>query len=162
VNQTAPLRGEDDQARIHELLVAATAAWGSELEHQSVPDERGHWHWLVRQRGEERDHITIWFSLRQRSVRVECEVIPAPDHGHEAIYQYCLTRNAEIRELHLALGPERGIYLVAHVPAGDLDAARLDELVGACATYVDEMFPTLMSMAFPGQYRRRRGVARAN
>ena len=51
--------------------------------------------------------------------------------------------------MHLAIGPEAGIYLMAAVPVGELDLARLDELVGATLTYVDEVYPTAMSMGLP-------------
>ena len=65
-------------------------------------------------------------------------------------------KNAELRELHLAIGPENGIYLVAQIPAGEVTLKRLDELVGATVQYVDEIFPTAMTMGLSSLYRRRR------
>jgi hypothetical protein len=65
-------------------------------------------------------------------------------------------KNAELRELHLAIGPEDGIYLMSEVPIGEVTVERLDELVGAAVTYVDEIFPTAMTMGLPALYRRRR------
>jgi hypothetical protein len=41
------------------------------------------------------------------------------------------------------------------VPTGELTVDRLDELVGATVTYVDEIFPTAMSMGLASMYRRR-------
>ena len=66
----------------------------------------------VRLRGEEKDVITLWLSLRQRTVHVETEVMPAPEENREALYRYLLVKNADLRDLHLAIGPEDGIYLV--------------------------------------------------
>ncbi len=126
------------------------------IEHQAGPDDRGHVHWLVRLKGDERDVITIWLSLRQRSVHVETEVMGAPEENREALYRYLLVKNAELRELHLAIGPEDGIYLVAKVPINEVTVERLDELVGAALTYVDEIYPTVMTMGLSSLYRRRR------
>jgi len=126
-----------------------------EVEHQHTPDTKGHWHWLIRLHGDEKDVITIWLSLRQRTVHVETELMPAPEENHEELYRFMLVKNAELRLVHLAIGPEAGIYLMTEVPVGDLSVERLDELVGATMTYVDEIFPTAMTMGYGSLYRRR-------
>ena len=51
---------------------------------------------------------------------------------------------------------ESAIYLVGRVPVGELTHERLDELCGAALHYVDEIFPTAMSMGLGSLYRRRR------
>ena len=126
------------------------------IEHQPLADDRGHFHWLIRLRGEEKNVITLWLSLRQRTVHVETEVMPAPEENRELLYRYMLVKNAELRELHLAIGPEDGIYLMAQIPMGEVTTERLDEVVGATLTYVEEIFPTAMAMGLPALYRRRR------
>lgn len=157
----APLGGSDAAERLDETLHTWAAQWDASatllgIEHQPAPDDRGHFHWLVRLKGDERDVITLWFSLRQRTVHVETEVMPAPEENREALYRFMLVKNAELRELHLAIGPEDGIYLVTEVPINEVTVERLDELVGAAVTYVDEIFPTAMAMGLPSLYRRRR------
>lgn len=157
----APLSDADAAARLSTTLSEWEQQWHAssfvgEIEHQDLPDDRGHFHWLIRLRGEERDVITLWLSLRQRTVFVETELMPAPEENVEALYRYLLVKNHELRELHLAIGPEAGIYLVTQVPIGELTVERMDELVGATVTYVDDMFPTVMSMGLPSMYRRRR------
>jgi hypothetical protein len=157
----APLSDADAAARLSATLSEWAQLWDAssfvgEIEHQDVPDDRGHFHWLIRLKGEERDVITLWLSLRQRTVFVETELMPAPDENIETLYRYLLVKNHELRELHLAIGPEAGIYLVTQVPIGELTVERMDELVGATVTYVDDMFPTVMSMGLPSIYRRRR------
>ncbi|MGH3731930.1 MAG: YbjN domain-containing protein [Acidimicrobiales bacterium] len=157
----APLSDADSAARLNQTLHTWARQWHAssfvgEIEHQEVPDDRGHFHWLIRLRGEERDVITLWLSLRQRTVFAETELMPTPQENVEKLYRYLLVKNHELRELHLAIGPEAGIYLVTQVPVGELTIERLDELVGATVTYVDEMFPTVMSMGLPSVYRRRR------
>jgi putative sensory transduction regulator len=160
LSERAPVRDDDAPARLAATIDAWAAAWAAEgraveVEHRAEPDDRGHHHWLVRLRGDEKDHVTLWLALRQRTVHAETEVTPAPEENREAVYRYLLTRNHDLREVHLALGPEAGVYLVAAIPAGELDAARLDELVGATLTYVDEVYPTAMAMGLPSLYRRR-------
>ena len=154
----APLRGGDDAPLISELL----ATWSSSapgvliaVEHQPLPDDRGHYHWLIRLRGEEKDVITVWLSLRQRTVHVEVEVVPAPEENLDEVYRFALVKNAQMRELHLALGPENGIYLMTQVPIAEMTLDRLDEVIGASVTYVDELFPTMMTLGHRAYYRRR-------
>jgi hypothetical protein len=126
------------------------------VEHQPLPDDRGHFHWLIRLKGEEKDVITLWLSLRQRTVHVETEVTPAPEENRETLFRYLLVKNAELRELHLAIGPEDGIYLMAQIPVRELTKERLDEVVGATLTYVEEIYPTAMAIGLSSLYRRRR------
>ncbi|HTT58815.1 MAG TPA: YbjN domain-containing protein [Acidimicrobiales bacterium] len=157
----APLSDAGAAASLSATLGAWAREWTAsslvgKVEHHDQPDDKGHFHWLVRLKGDERDVITIWLSLRQRTVFVETELMPAPEENLETLYRYLLVKNHELRELHLAIGPEAGIYLVAQVPVGELTVARMDELVGATLTYVDEMFPTVMAMGLPSLYRRRR------
>jgi Putative bacterial sensory transduction regulator len=156
----APLTDEAQARALHELIASWATTWDPAtllgVEHAASADDKGHYHWLIRLRGEEKDVVTVWLSLRQRSVVVETQVTPAPEIDPQGVYQYCLTKNAQMRELHFALGPEAGIYLLCHVPAGELDQARLDELVGASLHYADESFVTLMTLGFGDLYRRRR------
>ena len=157
----APLGAADSPERLDATLREWARLWPHSLlgvEHQPLPDDHGHYHWLVRLKGEERPVITIWFSLRQRTVHVETEVMPAPEENLEQLYHFVLAKNAVLREVHLAIGPEDGIYLMAHVPIAEVTVERLDELVGATLTYVDEIFPTIMAMGLPSLYRRRRST----
>ncbi|HEV3186545.1 MAG TPA: YbjN domain-containing protein [Acidimicrobiales bacterium] len=157
----APLSDADAASRLDETLKEWSALWHAssfvgEIEHQVLPDDKGHFHWLIRLRGEEKDVITLWLSLRQRTVYAETELMPAPEENREELYRYLMVKNHELRELHLALGPEAGIYLVAQIPINELTVERLDELVGATVTYVDEIYPTAMTMGLGSVYRRRK------
>ncbi|MGD0055424.1 MAG: type III secretion system chaperone [Acidimicrobiales bacterium] len=157
---SAPIADGDAPERFNEVVTSWARQWREggmlgEVEHQHAPDDKGHWHWLIRLHGDEKDVITIWLSLRQRTVHVETELMPAPEENHEELYRFMLVKNAELRLVHLAIGPEAGIYLMSEVPVGDLGVERLDELVGATMTYVDEIFPTAMTMGYGSLYRRR-------
>ncbi len=82
----APLTDADAAERLNATLAEWAALWHANsfvgaIEHQPQPDDAGHYHWLIRLKGEEKDVITLWLSLRQRSVHVETEVTPAPGGG---------------------------------------------------------------------------------
>ncbi len=154
----APLGDADSARRLDESIHSWSEQWNGTLlgiEHQTLPDDRGHFHWLLRLKGDEKEVITLWLSLRQRSVHVETELMPRPEENREALFRFLLVKNAELRDVHFAIGPEEGIYLVTQIPMNEIDVDRLDELVGATLTYVDEMYPTAMAMGLPGLYRRR-------
>jgi hypothetical protein len=155
----APLGDADSARRLHETIETWSQQWSASLllgiEHQAHADDRGHFHWLIRLKGEEKQVITMWLSLRQRSVHVETELMPAPEESREALFRFLLVKNAELRDVHFAIGPEEGIYLMTQIPMNEVDVERLDELVGATLTYVDEIYPTAMSMGLPALYRRR-------
>jgi hypothetical protein len=44
---------------------------------------------------------------------------------------------------------------MTQIPINEVDVDRLDELVGATLTYVDEIYPTAMTLGLPALYRRR-------
>ena len=160
---STPIAGPGTPERIDAALDEWSTEWFASgaltaIESTGQPDERGHHRWLVRLRGEEKDFVTLWLTLRQRTVHIEAQVMPAPEENIGEVYRYLLAKNAELYELHLALGPEAAIYLVGRVPADELDAARLDEICGAALHYVDEIFPTAMSMGLGSLYRRRRAA----
>jgi hypothetical protein len=160
LSERAPLGDADSARNLNETVAAWARQWRASallgIEHQPLPDDRGHFHWLIRLRGDEKKVITLWLSLRQRSVHVETEVTPAPEVNRETLFRYLLVKNAELRELHLAIGPEEGIYLMAQIPILELTIERLDEVVGATLTYVDEIYPTAMTMGVPSLYRQRK------
>lgn len=158
---TAPIADGDAADRLNEVVNEWAHQWRKggmfgEIEHQTSPDDRGHFHWLIRLHGDEKNVITVWLSLRQRTVHVETELMPAPEENQEELYRYSLVKNAELRLVHLAIGPEDGIFLMTDIPVGEVTLERLDELVGAIVTYVDEIFPTAMTMGYGSLYRRRR------
>jgi hypothetical protein len=81
--------------------------------------------------------------------------MPAPEENLETLFRYLLVKNADLRDLHVAIGPEDALYLVTQVPIGEVTQERLDEIVGAAVHYVDEIFPTAMSLGLASIYRRR-------
>ena len=112
--------------------------------------------WYLRLRGEEKETITIWLTIRQRTLHHETQVMPAPEVNVEQTFEYLLRRNADLHQMHFALGAEDAVYLVGEVPVMAVDEEELDRIVGSSLAYVEASFSTAMSIGFAGRYRRRR------
>jgi hypothetical protein len=112
--------------------------------------------WYLRLRGDEKDFVTVWFTIRQRTLHHEAQVMPAPEVNIEATFEYLLRRNVDLHQMRFALGAEDAIYLVGEIPVSSVTEDELDRIVGSCLAYVDDYFPTAMSIGFAGRYRRRR------
>ena len=111
--------------------------------------------WYLRLRGEEKEFVTVWLTLHQRTLRHEAQFMPAPETNVEATWLYLLKRNADLVGVSFALGAEDAIYLVGRVPVARIDDDELDRIIGASLAYTDECFPTAMSLGYEGRYRRR-------
>ena len=112
--------------------------------------------WYLRMRGEDRDYIALWLTLRQRSLHQATYVMPAPEENVEETLAYLLRRNAELFGMRFAIGEEDAIYLVGETPIRDLDLDELDRIVGSAYAYVERHFAMAMSLGFASRYRRRR------
>ena len=111
--------------------------------------------WYLRLRGEEKDFVTIWLTVRQRTLHHEAQVMPAPEVNVERTLEYLMRRNADLCQMRFALGAEDAVYLVGEVAVRDVDEEELDRIVGSSLAYIDSCFPTAMSIGFAGRYRRR-------
>jgi hypothetical protein len=156
----APLAADADRVTVAAAIAAFERAWeGTDdllgVEHRVVTDRTATDRWVLRFKGTEKDVIAIWLTLGQRTLVAEAEVMPAPDESATEIYALMLARNASLLNTAYAIGPERGLYLVARVPAAIVDADELDRLCGAIVGELDEVYPTVMSLGFPAHYRRR-------
>jgi Putative bacterial sensory transduction regulator len=125
-------------------------------ERQDVTDRTASHRWYLRFAGEEKDFITVWLTLRQRTLHHEAQFMPAPEANVVEVLQYLLRRNTELYGMAFCLGPEDAVYLVGKVPASLVDDEELDRIAGSSIVYVDDHYPTAMTLAHPGIYRRRR------
>jgi len=112
--------------------------------------------WYLRLSGDEKDFVTVWLTVRQRTLHHEAQVMPAPETNIEATYEYLLRRNGDLRQMSFALGPEDAVYLVGELPVTDVSDEELDRIVGSSLAYVDDVFPTAMQIGFAAKYRRPR------
>jgi hypothetical protein len=111
--------------------------------------------WLLRFAGDEKQFVAIWMTLRQRTVYVEIELMPPPEENVAEVLTMAMAKNFDLYPLHLAIGPDNGIYLVMRFPVGDASSELFDEISGAALRYVDELFPTMMARGYASAYRRR-------
>jgi len=114
--------------------------------------------WYLRLHGDEKDFVTVWLTIRQRTLHHEAQVMPAPEVNIEATFEYLLRRNADLHQMRFALGAEDAVYLVGEIPVTSVTEEELDRIVGSSLAYVEDYFPTAMSIGFAGRYRRRRVV----
>jgi hypothetical protein len=116
------------------------------------PGESSEPRWYVRLRGEEKEHITIWLTLGQRTLRYEAYVLPAPQENVAAVYEQALRRNDRLVGAHFALGVEDAIFLRGELPLAALNEAELDRIVGSLYQYVEANFPALIRLAFASRF----------
>lgn len=111
--------------------------------------------WYLRLAGEEKDFVTVWLTIRQRTLHHETQVMPAPEVNVRETFEYLLRRNADLHQMRFALGTEDAVYLVGEVPVAAVSEDELDRIIGASLAYVEDVFPTAMAIGFAGRYRRR-------
>lgn len=110
--------------------------------------EPGQRRWFVRLAGEEKEHTTIWLTLRQRALHLETYVMPAPEEDEARFYAHLLRRNRETHGLWFAVGEEEAVFLVGQLPVRSVDEASLDRLVGSTWVYVERFFRPALAIGF--------------
>jgi hypothetical protein len=124
-------------------------------ERQDVTDRTATHRWYLRFTGEEKDFITVWLTLRQRTLHHEAQFMPAPEEHRVEVFEYLMRRNADLYGMAFCLGPEDAVYLVGRVPVALVDEDELDRVAGSSIVYVDDHYPTAMTLGHPALYRRR-------
>ena len=108
--------------------------------------------WYVRLRGEEKEHITIWITLGQRTLRYEAYVLPAPQENVAEVYEMALRRNDKLVGAHFAIGVEDALFLRGEIPLAWLTEPELDRIIGSLYTYTEQAFPGLIRLAFASKF----------
>lgn len=109
--------------------------------------------WLVRLAGEDKEHITLWLSLRERTLHHECHVLAAPEEAHQAVYEHFLRANQRLYAMAFAIGPEDAVYLRGQVPLDWLDEQELDRIVGSSWQWTEQHFRTALRLGFASRLR---------
>ena len=108
--------------------------------------------WYVRMAGDEKEHITIWFTLGQRHLRYEVYVLPAPPENQALVYETALRRNDKLVGAHFAIGVEDALFLKGELPLAMLSEEELDRIIGSLYSYTEAAFPTLLRLAFASKF----------
>ena len=108
--------------------------------------------WYVRLKGDEKEHITVWFTLGQRTLRYEAYVLPAPQENVSLVYETALRRNDKLVGAHFAIGVEDAVFLKGELPLVALNEAELDRIIGSLYSYTEAAFPVLLRLAFASKF----------
>ncbi len=117
-----------------------------------IPEER---RWLVRLHGEEKQIITVWLTLRERSLHYETYFIPAPEEDQARCYEYLLRVNARLHGMRFAIGDEDAVYLMGQTPLKVVDAEELDRIIGASYADTEQYFRAALEIGFASRFRPR-------
>ena len=139
------LHSGEDLVRFEEQISAWLAAFAADNPVVEAIDRS-------EEAGEDKDHITIWLTLGQRTLRYEAYVMPAPEENHAAVYEMALRRNEKLVGAHFAIGIEDALFLRGELPLGALDEAELDRIVGSIYAYVEQCFRGLLRLGFASRF----------
>ena len=109
--------------------------------------------WLVRLAGEDKEHITVWLTLRERTLHHECHVMPAPEENQATVYEHALRANQRIYGMAFAIGPEDAIYLRGQVPLDWLDEDELDRVIGSSWQWTEQHVASLLRLGFASRFK---------
>ena len=88
------------------------------------------------------------------SLTASAFVIRKPDDNGEAVFSWCLARNAALAGIAYATNTLGDIYLVGKLPINALNETNLDRLIGAIAQEADSAFNPLLELGFANAIRR--------
>lgn len=105
--------------------------------------------WYVRMRGEDKEFITVWLTLGQRTLRYETYVMPAPEENSDLLNEQLLHRNDTLVGAHFSIGAEEAVYLRGAIESVTLTKERLDETLGVLYAQVEQSFLSLLRIGYP-------------
>ena len=108
--------------------------------------------WYVRMIGDDKDFITVWLTLGQRTVRYETYVMPAPDENQAAVMEMLLRRNDQLVGAHFSIGQEDAVYLRGEIPDSAVSDGELDRVLGTVYVAVENNFRALLQLAFASRF----------
>ena len=108
--------------------------------------------WYVRMVGEDKDFITVWLTLGQRTLRYETYVVPAPEEHRAEVMEMLLRRNHQLVGAHFSIGQEDAVYLRGELPDSALSADEIDRVLGTVYAAVEGNFRALLRLAFASRF----------
>jgi hypothetical protein len=108
--------------------------------------------WYIRMLGEEKDFITVWLTLGQRTLRYETYVMPAPEENAAELSELLLRRNDTLVGAHFSIGGEDAIYLRGELPDVAVDSDELDRVLGTMYQTVEANFRPMLKIGFASRF----------
>lgn len=112
--------------------------------------------WYVRLEGVERDYITIWFTLRERSLHYEAYFMPQPLENHLELMRLLLRLNRKLVGIHFAIDGDDEVYLQGSIPVATVTDDELDRIIGTVYATVEQYFRMAMSVGYASRFAPRR------
>ena len=110
--------------------------------------------WLVTLPGEKKLHTHCALVVGDHTLSVNAFVIRKPEENLDAVYHWCLTKNAAMYGIAFALNELGDIYLVGRLPLTAVTDQEIDRLLGAVLQYSDSAFNPLLELGFANAIRR--------
>ena len=88
------------------------------------------------------------------ALSVSAFVMRNPDENHETFYRYLLRKNLRLPGLAYAVDTAGDVYVTGRLPAAAVDAAYLDQLLGALLEAADAHFNELLAIGFLSSMRK--------
>jgi len=138
------------ERQIDEWLAAFAAGTPTVLAVDRTNDDQTRWY--VRMAGDDKDFITVWITLGQRTLRYESYVMPAPEENAERLYEHLLRRNDDLVGAHFSVGIEDAVFLRGELAVSALTSDELDRAIGTLYATVEQCFTSLLRIGFPRFY----------
>lgn len=104
--------------------------------------------WYVRFTCDARDATTIYFDLRERTLRYEVYFLPAPPEPSAELFRFLLQRNHSMYGARFSLGPDGDIYLVGRLALEHLSEQELDRIIGVLYELTERWFQVVVQLAY--------------
>jgi hypothetical protein len=109
--------------------------------------------WYLRMRGEDKAIITVWLTLRERTLHFETYFMPAPEEQRDRCFEYLLRANQSMFAWRFSLGAEEAVYLVGTLPVTAIDGDELDRIMGSGYAYTEQHFRSAMRIGYATRFR---------
>jgi xanthine dehydrogenase molybdopterin-binding subunit B len=113
--------------------------------------------WYVRMSSEEKTVVTVWLTVRERTLHYETYLAPAPEENIAQAFEYALRVNKRLVDMALCIGGEDAFYLQGQVELDQVDEPALDRILGGLYAASEETFPTIMRIGYASHFGRSLG-----
>lgn len=110
--------------------------------------------WLVTLPGEKKLQTHCALIVGDHTLSINAFVIRKPEENVEAVYQWCLSKNASMYGIAYAINELGDIYLVGRLPLSAVTDCEIDRILGAVLQYSDSSFNPLLELGFANAIRR--------
>ncbi len=112
--------------------------------------------WFIRMRGEAKEFYTVYFHLRQRTLRFETYFMPGPEENHAELFAHLLRRNAKMYGASFMIGKEDAVFIQGQVDNALVPLERLDDeldrVLGSIYQWVEQYFPPAIRIGYASRF----------